>query len=186
MDALSRLFHLAQGRIDEALATKAGVDAHDQNQINVVDQPIEHVQGLGGVEHQTHLTTRALDGLHTAVHMGAGVGVKTDQIGTGFGKGLGQGVHRRDHQMHVDRHRHAGRGFGMRLEGLANHGAEGEVGHIMVVHHIEMNPVCAGINDLAHLLTEAGKVSRQNGWGDAIGGRVHGAIISPPDTPDWP
>ena len=186
MDALACQFDLAQGRVNETLATKAGVDAHDQNQINVVDQPIEHVQGLGGVEHQTHLTTRALDGLHTAVHMGAGVGVKTDQIGAGFGKGLGQGVHRRDHQMHVDRHRHAGRGFGVWLEGLAHHGAEAEVGHIMVVHHIEMNPVCAGINDLAHLLTEAGKVSRQNGWGDAIGGRVHGAIISPPDTPDWP
>ena len=180
------MLDLAQGRINEALATKAGVDAHDQNQINVVDQPIEQVQWFSGVEDQAHLATRSLDGLHTAVGMGAGVGVKADQIGAGFGKGLGQGVHRRDHQVHVNWHRHPGSGFGMRLQGLTHHGAEAEVGHIMVVHHIEMNPVCAGINDLAHLLTEAGEIGRQNGRGDAIGGCVHGAIISPPDTPDWP
>ena len=58
------------------------------------------------------------------------VGVKADQVGTGLGKGLGQRVHGLHHQVHVDRHGPARRRDCMGLERLADHGAEGQVGHI--------------------------------------------------------
>src|SRR5512140_2312934 len=42
IDAPPRLFDLAQGRLDEGLATETGVDAHDKDEIDVLDQQGEH------------------------------------------------------------------------------------------------------------------------------------------------
>ena len=69
IDALTRLFDLAQCRINEALPAEAGVDAHDQDQVDVVNHPVQHVHGRCRVEHQAGLAALGLDGLHAAVHM---------------------------------------------------------------------------------------------------------------------
>jgi hypothetical protein len=37
----------------------------------------------------------------------------------------------------------------------------------MVVHHVEVNPVGAGGDDIANFLAEPGEVGRQNAGGDA-------------------
>ena len=55
----------------------------------------------------------------------------------------------------------------MRLERRADHRAEGEVGHVMVVHHVEVDPVGAGGDHVAHLLAQAGEVGGEDGGGDA-------------------
>ncbi|MEY3116687.1 MAG: hypothetical protein RL629_506 [Pseudomonadota bacterium] len=44
-------FNFAQCALNETLAAKARVDRHDQNKVNVFDDPLQYVQGLGGVEH---------------------------------------------------------------------------------------------------------------------------------------
>jgi hypothetical protein len=154
------------------LATKARVHAHDQDQVDLVDGPLQHIQGFGRVEHQPGLDAFALDGLDAAVHMRAGIGVKADEVGTGLCKRRGQCIDGRDHQMHIDRHGHAGCRFGMRLEGLANHGAECEVGHVMVVHHVKVDPVGTGVDDAFDFLAQTGEISREDGRGNAVG-RCH-------------
>ncbi len=104
------------------------------------------------------------------MHVRAGVGVKADEVGTGLGKRSGQGVHGRDHQVHIDRHGHTGRCLGVGFDGLADHGPEGEVGDVVVVHHVEVDPISAGGDDVFHLVAQAGKVGGQDGRRDAVGG----------------
>lgn len=185
-NALASGFHLAQGAINKALPAKTGVHAHQQNQVDVFNHPIEHIQRHGRVEDQAGLAAGRFDGLDAAVHMGAGIGVKADQVGPGLGKGLGQRIDGLHHQVHVNWYGLAAGGDGMGFERLADHGAEGQIGHIVVVHHVKVNPVGTGGNHVAHLLAQAGKVGGQNGWGNAVGGggggggihAAHGAQLS--------
>ena len=97
------------------MAAKTGVDAHDEDEVDVVDQPIEHLQRFSGVEHHTRLATRGLDGLNAAVSMSGGVWVKADQVGTGLGKQSRQCVDRLHHEVHIDGHGHTRSGFGVGL-----------------------------------------------------------------------
>ena len=46
----------------------------------------------------------------------------------------------------------------MRFKRLANHGAKRQVGHIVVVHHVKVNPVGARRNHGFDFITQAGKV----------------------------
>src|SRR6218665_499309 len=39
----------------------------------------------------------------------------------------------------------------------------------MVVHHVEVDPVGTGGNDVAHLLAQAGEIGREDGGGNAVG-----------------
>jgi hypothetical protein len=153
-----RAARLAQRAVDEALAAEAGVDAHDQHQVDLVDHPLQHVQRRGRVEHQAGLAALGLDQLQRAVDVRAGVGVEADQVGAGLGRRPGQRIDRLHHQVHVDRHR-----CRVLAQRLADHRAEGQVGHVMVVHHVEVDPVGAGGDDVAHLLAQAGE-SRPTGW----------------------
>jgi hypothetical protein len=107
--------------------------------------------------------------------------VEGDHVGTGLGEIGNDAVHRLHHQVHVD-HR-----FGVRAQRLAHQRADGQVGHVMVVHHVEMDPVGARGDDVAHFLAECGEVGGQNAGGDQviqIGGahgtapKVEAAIVS--------
>ena len=89
----------------------------------------------------------------------AGAGATT--VGAGAAESLCERIDRLHHQVHIDGHIFAIGRFGMGLQRLANHGAKREVGHVMVVHHVVMNPVGAGSNDIAHFFTQTGKVGRQ-------------------------
>ncbi len=77
-----------------------------------------------------------------------------DHVGAGFREGLEIGIAGRDHQMHVERL------VGMRPERLHHVRADGDIGHEMPVHDIDMDPVGAGRVDRAHLLAELGEVGR--------------------------
>ena len=102
--------------------------------------------------------------------------MKADVVCACVGKGRGHGIDRLHHQVYVhgyvDHVAVAIGLFGMRLDGLADHGAEGQVGHVMVVHHVKVHPVCARSYDVFNLFTQPRKVSRQNGRGDAESGGV--------------
>ncbi|MNE60742.1 hypothetical protein D3C80_1559100 [compost metagenome] len=108
-----------------------------------------------------------LDGLHAAVHMGRRVGVEADVVGAGLGERLGQGIDGLHHQVHVDGHGDSLGGLGVGLQSLTDHGAESQVGNVMVVHDVEVDPVCSGSNDAADFVTQAGEVGGQNRGGDA-------------------
>ena len=46
----------------------------------------------------------------------------------------------------------------MAAQSLADHRAETQIRHVMVVHHVEVDPVGAGCQDIANLLAKTGKV----------------------------
>jgi hypothetical protein len=56
--------------------------------------------------------------------------------------------------------------------GLAYQRAYRQIGHVVIVHHVEMDNVCAGGDHVFNLFAQAGKVGGQDTGGDAIG--THG------------
>ena len=138
------------------LPAKAGVDAHHQHQINLVDQVVEHLGRSGGVQRNPGLLAQRLDRLHRAVGVRPGLGVKGDQVGSGLGKGGKVRVDRADHQMHV---KQLG---GVRAQRLHHHRPDGDIGDEMPVHHVDMDPVGTGSVDSAHFLAQPGKIGGQD------------------------
>ena len=98
--AASIFFELA---FDEALAAEAGIDAHDQDQVHQVHQIVERIDRRAGIEHHAGLFAQLADVLKRAMDMRAGFGMHGQAVGARLGEGLEIGVHRRDHQMHVER-----------------------------------------------------------------------------------
>ena len=86
--------------------------------------------------------------------MAAGFGMEGNDIRPRFGKGNNQIVHRLHHQVNVYRHR------SIRFQRGAHHGAESQIGHIMIVHHIEMNQIRPGLDNTADFLAQSGKIGR--------------------------
>ena len=70
--------------------------------------------------------------------------MKGDDIGAGFGKIGDDAVDRLDHQVHIDRHCH------MRANRLADQWADGQIGNIMVIHHVKVDNVGASADDVAY------------------------------------
>ncbi len=66
------------------------------------------------------------------------LGVEGNDTGTGLGKILNHLIDGRDHQMHVD-----GGGDAIVPKGLTDHRADGEIGHIVVIHDVKMNDIGA-------------------------------------------
>ena len=57
----------------------------------------------------------------------------------------------------------------MRAQCLAHHGAHREIGHIVVVHDVEVDQVGARRLDSTDFLSQSGKVGRQDAGCDAEG-----------------
>ena len=89
-----------------------------------------------------------------------GLGMDGDDVGAGLGEGVEERVDRRDHQMDVERL------GGVRAERLHHRRADREVGHEMAVHHVDVDPVGAGLVDRAHFLAEPGEVGGEDRGGD--------------------
>src|SRR5699024_175451 len=152
-DALSCLTDLDQAVLDECLPAKAWVDGHDQHHVNLVHDMIQPVKRCGRIEYQTRPAAIVADQRQGAIHMAAGFGVKSDDVGPGLCKLGDEGIHRLDHEVDIDGC------SGKRTQGGTNHGTHGEIGHIVVVHDVEMNPVSSGINNVGHFFAQAGKIS---------------------------
>ena len=93
------------------------------------------------------------DQAQRSVGMARRFGMESNDVGACLGKLRDNGVDRFNHQVNVDG------GFGVGAQGLANHGAYGQVGNIMVVHDIEMYPVGAGGNNILDFFAQPGKIS---------------------------
>ena len=92
--------------------------------------------------------------------MRAGFDMHGDDVGAGLGERLEIGIARRDHQMDVERL------FGVRAQRLHHVRPDGDVGHEMAVHHVDMDPVGAGGVDRAHFLAQLGEIGGQDRRGD--------------------
>ena len=80
--------------------------------------------------------------------------MKGNDVRACFGEHRNQRIDRLDHQMNVNRNLH------VRADRLAHQRADGQVGHIMIVHHIKMHPVRTGGLDGTHFLAQSGEIRR--------------------------
>ena len=91
--------------------------------------------------------------------------MKTNQVCTCFCKIGNQAIYRFHHEVHIN-HRWLAIFCSMWANCLANQGANSQVGDVVVVHHIKVNPVCTRHENILNFLAQAGKVGRQNGGGN--------------------
>ncbi len=85
--------------------------------------------------------------------MWSGFGMDGDDVRTSIGKCLDIGIHWRNHEMNIHD------GFDMGPKGLHHSWANGDVGHIMAIHHIHMNPIAASFFNRPNLFTKPGEIS---------------------------
>jgi hypothetical protein len=83
--------------------------------------------------------------------------VKADEGGTRLREVGHQPVHRLDHEVHVDRRRDA-----MLAQRLADQRPDREVRDVVVVHHVEVDPVGAGREHGLALCAEAREIRGQD------------------------
>jgi hypothetical protein len=159
-DHLAQFGDFLHAGMDEFLAAKAGVHGHHADQVHEVEQGSGRLGRGAGVEGEACLGTRGADGLKRAVDVRTGLHMGCDHIGTGIGEGLDVGIDGCDHQVNVH-HR-----LDVRADRGAGGGAEGDVGHEMAVHDIDVNPVRALCLDRLNLGAEIGEVGREDGRGD--------------------
>ena len=152
VDPASYFGNFFQRMRNERLATKSRIDRHDQNQIDLVHHVIKKMQWRTGIEHQPGLAAVIANQLQRAVDVLGRFLMKTDDVRTGFGKIGNDAIDRFDHQMHIDRYLH------VRADRFADKWSDGQIRHVMVIHHIEMNDVGSGSNDVAYFLAKTSEV----------------------------
>jgi hypothetical protein len=91
-----------------------------------------------------------LDG---SIHVLAGLGMKTDIARPGGREVRHDAIHRAHHQVHIDRHRYAAV-----LQSGAHHRPHSQIGHIVIVHHVEVDQIGAGGDHRIDFLAKARKV----------------------------
>ena len=79
-------------------------------------------------------------------------GMDGDDVGSGIGEGFDIGIDRCDHQVNV---KHL---VAMRAQCLDHIRADGDVGHVMTIHDIDMDVVCASGINRADVNTQLGEI----------------------------
>jgi glycine C-acetyltransferase len=125
------------------------------------------------------------DELDGAMRMRSGFGMEGQDIGPRLGEFRDVLIDRRDHQMAVE-------GLvAVRAKRLHHHRADGDVGHEMPVHDIDVDVIRAGSIDRLHLRAQPGEIGRQNRGRDAgrllHPGRITSAALRCHETicPGW-
>ena len=85
--------------------------------------------------------------------MVAGLRMEGDVAGTGCSEVANQPVNRLHHQMNID-----GRCNTMPAQRLADQRPDCEVGHIVIVHHVEVNQIGTRREHGVHFFTQTSKV----------------------------
>jgi hypothetical protein len=138
------------------LPAEAGIDRHDEDEIDQVDDVLDRGDRCRGVERDARLFAERADRLQRAVHVRAGLNVNCNDVGAGLGEGFEVKIARRDHQMHVERF------LGDRADCLHHGRADGDIGHEMPVHDVNVDPIGAGGFDCADFIAQFGEIGRQN------------------------
>ena len=48
---------------------------------------------------------------------------------------------------------------------FADQRTDGQIGNVMIVHHVKVNPVRSGCNDVSTSLSQSGEIGRKVCWG---------------------
>ncbi|OSX71521.1 hypothetical protein BU14_0524s0004 [Porphyra umbilicalis] len=163
---------LLRRALNKRLAAKARVDRHDQHQVAQLHDVLEDRHGGGRVEDHARRRAEVLDELERAVEVDGALplGVDRDDVRASLDKVRDEQFWLHNHQVHVEHLVRHG------PEGVHNQRANRNVGHKPPVHHVHVHPVAAGHVNGLDLVTELGKIRRQDGGGDndlALGRQAH-------------
>lgn len=141
---------------------------------HLVHDVLEAVERRRRVEHEARLAAERADELERAVNVAGGLRVEGDVRRARLGEIADDAVDRRHHQVHVD-----GRLDTVVTQRLAHERADGEVGHVVVVHHVEVDDIRASRKHICHLLAELGEVGGEDRRRDqerALALHLHGRL----------
>ena len=166
-----RLAHLVEHLGDERLAREARVHAHEGDLVQAVHVAFDHGKRGLGVDRHARAKARGADLVDqperpAADDLGVRAEIRDDpalaQGPDGPGEGLEVLPRLRHHQVDVQRQR------AHRRDGRGQVGREGDVGHEMPVHDVEVVQVGAGVEDL-ELTADVQKVhAHQRGIDDGF------------------
>jgi hypothetical protein len=161
-DSICSAFDLGELTLDERLASKTRIDSHDQNQIDEIQYVIQGINRGAWIERNTGVLSEAANVLKGPMHMRARFRMHGQIICAGVRKCFEIDIDWRNHQVHVER-------FGcMGLERPHDLRANGNVGHKMTIHYIDVDKVGACPFNRLDLCAQPreirGEQRRSNAW----------------------
>ena len=136
---------------------EAGIDAHEQDDIEVLEDVLQGVDGRMGIEGNACFHACCLDLLDSAVQVGGRLSVDGKDVGTRAGECLNVALGLDNHQMDVQ-------GFtGCLFYVLHNRQAVGDVGDENAVHDVEMEPIGIAAVDHFDVSAQMEEVGREQG-----------------------
>jgi len=111
------------------LPAEPGIDAHEQDNIDLIHHILTVVEAGGWSEHQSGLAAQRPDELQGSVHVIGSLWVERDVRSPGLSEVLNHAVNWLYHQMYVNILR-----YSVVAQSLAYHWADREVGNVVVVY----------------------------------------------------
>jgi preprotein translocase subunit SecB len=130
-----------------------------QDQIEPIHDVVEPEQWRCRIENKTRFAAMITNQLQAPIDVIRGLGVKRNKVGSSLGKIDNQSIHRRNHQMHVNRDGDMG------THRRTDHRTHRKVGHVVIVHDIKMQQVGARRLHCPDLFAQPRKVSREDARG---------------------
>ena len=143
----------------EFLAAEARVHAHDQDVVDHRQDLEDHFNGRRRVQNNCGLDAVVGNELQGAVEVAASFDVDADHVRAGLGEGRDELVGVLDHQMAVEREP------GDRADRLDHRRAEGDVGHKVSVHHVDVDNGASAALGRGDFVGEVREVGREDGEG---------------------
>ena len=161
---------LPENARNKFLTAEARIHAHQKNHVDLIEHVVQAFHRSRGIQYETGLRAGVADQLQRTVNVAARLNVERNPVSTRLRELRYEAVHRLHHQMHVNIR------LCIRANCLQHARADREIRYIMVVHHVEVNPVRPGSDDIANLFAKPGKVSGKDRRGDAD--ILHGILQS--------
>jgi hypothetical protein len=154
------------------LVAEAGVDRHDQDLIQVLQDLFQCRRRGRRVDDHANALAECLDPLHGAVQVVVGFPVHQQGIRAGRDEFVQEQVGARHHQVRLQGQ------LGQRPERRDDGRPHREVRHEVPIHDIDVDPISPSPRGLGDLLAQAGKIGREDGRGQFHSAFVHRRRLS--------
>ena len=139
---------------DEGLSAESRVDGHDENEVGLIEERHEPLDGGLGVDGDPDLQALFFYPLHRGMDVPFGFAVDGDGVALRVDEGVDVSDGVVDHQVGIEE------SVRVSSDGLDYRRSERYVGDEHPVHNIEVDPVRAGLVCPGDLLAESGEVCR--------------------------
>ena len=148
---------LVQCRGHELLAAEAGLHAHHQHQVQLVQIGGQRLRGGAGLDGQARLAAQRLHGIQRLLDIVLAFQMEVVQGGTRLDEGFCVLQRVADHQMHIVKGIRQGL-----VQALEHRHAKADVGHKVAVHHVVVQHLCTGVQHRAAVRAQLAKISRKD------------------------